>query len=63
MSKSLDLIAHRGSDAKGIWTSDDGFIGAENLNLGQEHRNWITDHGYGLGRNRLSINDLSSDGI
>jgi hypothetical protein len=27
LSKSLDLIAHRGPDAKGIWINDDGSVG------------------------------------
>lgn len=27
LDKSLDAIAHRGPDAKGIWVSDDGGVG------------------------------------
>ncbi|KAK0632482.1 asparagine synthase [Immersiella caudata] len=27
LNKSLDLIAHRGPDAKGVWISDDGMVG------------------------------------
>lgn len=27
LNKSLDLIAHRGPDAKGVWVSPDGRIG------------------------------------
>lgn len=29
LHKSLDLIAHRGPDAKGVWISDDGRVGEE----------------------------------
>jgi asparagine synthase (glutamine-hydrolysing) len=29
LSKSLDLIAHRGPDAKGIWVNDDGSVGKQ----------------------------------
>ncbi|AEO65525.1 uncharacterized protein THITE_2112612 [Thermothielavioides terrestris NRRL 8126] len=33
LSKSLDLIAHRGPDAKGIWINDDATVGRLSLSL------------------------------
>jgi len=32
LNKSLDLIAHRGPDEKGVWISDHGVVGVSLIN-------------------------------
>jgi asparagine synthase (glutamine-hydrolysing) len=60
LSKSLDLIAHRGPDAKGIWINDDASIGTSPSPLRNRTRSLTKSPG--LAHNRLSINDLSPSG-
>lgn len=60
LSASLDLIAHRGPDAQGIWTNPTETLGEAEL----IQRRGVCSHPFiGLGHCRLSIIDLSPDGV
>jgi asparagine synthase (glutamine-hydrolysing) len=59
LHNSLDKIAHRGPDARGVWISDDGLVGLSTPHLPLAANSNTPP---GLGHNRLAINDLSPDG-
>lgn len=61
LDRSLDLIAHRGPDSKGIWVSDDGSVGEIFFSLFPSE-NSAKSCIVGLGHCRLSIEDLSDMG-